>query len=743
MSEKYTSDTRGCPSVASMLSAAAHAVLPRVGAIRLPEDDAPPFVSGSLPDLPYDDTVLLAAQLGAESATAKLVLLRRLMRSHNIGVYIVPSEDEHHLEYTALADRRREYLSGFSGSAGVAVVTLDDAATLSGAAALLTDGRYFLQAERQLDLRHWRLLKQGAAGHPTWQQYAIDAATSSRFLRVVSCDPRLVSLAVGQHFERAAKRRRFEFKPLGVNLVDEMWLGKPQRSLEPVYVLEKEYSGRSVREKVGDVRAAVGAVALAPTALQALEVAPMPALAPGPPAEPFLRAEPGSLTADVVASGAFNASAAALSGTASDAYSLVIAGLDEIAWLLNLRCDADIPFSPVFFAYAILTPAALSVYIDPRKVTPAVERHLLVAGVTLLPYTQFYADLARVRNPILPDRAAALYALATASATPPAAYRSVVANLKIVKNATELRNARLAQAKDLLAFVVFAAWLDHELVARGNAARVTEYDAACKIYAIRARLPHFKGLLYETISSTGPNAAMIHYAPTRDNHRDIDTRTPYLIDSGAHYLEGTTDITRTYMFAATVPPQYRKWYTLVLRGHLAVAMAKFPPHLPATGTLLDAYARQPLWNEGLDFNHGTGHGVGAFGNVHEGPLYILTSAGTADGAPDLFQPGGILTDEPGYYVDGHCGFRIESELEIVAESASFGRTRLGDPYLGFAYLTKVPFCRRLIDKALLLAAEVAWINRYHATVLRELGPQLLCVGERRAYDWLVNETQPV
>lgn len=714
MSEKPTSDTHGCPSVGAMLSAAARAVLPRAGAIRLPEDDPPPFASGSLPDLPYDDTVLLAAQLGAESAAAKLALLRRLMRTHNIGVYIVPSEDEHHLEYTALADRRREYLSGFSGSAGVAVVTLDDAATLSGAAALLTDGRYFLQAERQLDLRHWRLLKQGAAGHPTWQQYAIDAATSSRFLRVVSCDPRLVSLAVGLHFERAARRRRFEFEPLEVNLVDEVWRAKPQRSLEPVYVLGEEYSGRSVAQKVGDVRAAVGAITPAS-------------------AEPSPPAAPGSPTA-----AASDAAVAAASGA-----TLVITGLDEIAWLLNLRCDADIPFSPVFFAYAILSPAALSVYIDPRKLTPAVERHLLDAGVTLLPYTQFYADLARVRSPILPDRAAALYALATASATPPAAFRSVVANLKIVKNATELRNARVAQAKDLLAFVVFAAWLDHELVARGNAARVTEYDAACKIYAIRARLPHFKGLLYETISSTGPNAAVIHYAPTRDNHRDIDTRTPYLIDSGAHYLEGTTDITRTYMFAAAVPARYRKWYTLVLRGHLAVAMAKFPPHLPTTGTLLDAYARQPLWNEGLDFNHGTGHGVGAFGNVHEGPLYILTSAGTADGAPDLFQPGGIVTDEPGYYVDGHCGFRIESELEIVAESAGFGRTRLGDRYLGFAYLTKVPFCRRLIDKALLLAPEVAWINRYHATVLRELGPQLLRVGERRAYDWLVNETQPV
>lgn len=217
-----------------------------------------------------------------------------------------------------------------------------------------------------------------------------------------------------------------------------------------------------------------------------------------------------------------------------------------------------------------------------------------------------------------------------------------------------------------------------------------------------------------------------------------------MIDSGAHYLEGTTDITRTYMFGkyAYKNKDYSKWYSLVLKGHLSVAMAKFPPGSSQTGTILDAYARQPLWNEGLDFNHGTGHGVGAFGNVHESPLYISTTSGGANFL-DLFKPGGILTDEPGYYVAGKCGFRIESELEIITCKDKFGKTRSGENFLGFGYLTKVPFCKNLIDKTYLSPLEVNWINDFHKSVFEEFGHKLLEIGDKRAYKWLAKETSPL
>ncbi|EMG48700.1 hypothetical protein G210_0691, partial [Candida maltosa Xu316] len=216
----------------------------------------------------------------------------------------------------------------------------------------------------------------------------------------------------------------------------------------------------------------------------------------------------------------------------------------------------------------------------------------------------------------------------------------------------------------------------------------------------------------------------------------------YLIDSGAHYLEGTTDITRTYKFGDDgLRESDRLYYSLVLKGHLSLAMSKFPPNDKSTGTILDAFARQPLWNKGLDFNHGTGHGVASFGPVHEGPLYISTTTGGPSNG--VFQPGAIVTDEPGFYIDNEVGFRIESELEIIEFEDSAGKTRQGQNFLGFNYLTKVPFCRKLIDKEQLSGIEIRWINEYHESIRNEFGAKLLELKEKRAYDWLVNETQPI
>ena len=630
------------------------------------------------------------------SGSVKLYELRKLMKKHNIAVYLIPSEDEHQSEYTAQADKRREYLCGFTGSAGICVVTLDDFNTLAGEAALSTDGRYFLQAEKVLDAKLWRLLKQGVAGSPSWQEYAFQKAAENRFSNVISCDPKLLSLKTGQSIASAQTIRSFQFVPLGSeNLVDVVWgLERPRRSTDAVYELPLDFSGETTENKLARVRQ-------------------------------FLKIR--------------------------NASHLLVTALDDIGWLLNLRADSDIPFSPFFFAYVIVTTDSVVLYADPRKLKNVKNYLDSILGLLAKPYDHFYLDLASLKTTtdnadiklILPSKDACNYALLDSLprsvSRETIEYDSVISVMKLTKNKTELFNARMAQAKDSLLFIILASWLESKLLYQKK--RVTEYQVAQKIYQIRARFPNFKGLSYETIASTGPNAAIIHYAPSKKGSSVLDIKTPFLLDSGAQYLEGTTDITRTYKFGDSGPmDQYRRFYTLVLKGHLNVALAKFPGGTGFTGTFLDAYAHQPLWNEGLDFSHGTGHGVGSFGNVHESPLYFSRPAGGVS-LHDYFVKGAILTDEPGYYVDGKYGFRIESELEVIECPSSFGKTSGGQRYLGFEYLTLVPFCINLIEKTYLTISEKKWINKYHSSIRAKLGPKLLTMGEKKAYRWLLKETR--
>lgn len=647
-----------------------------------------------LPDLPYSNLKVVSSLTPGE----KLAKIRNLMKKYGIAVYLVPSEDEHQSEETGLSEKRREFLSGFTGSAGICVVTLDSVETMEGEAALSTDGRYFLQAEKQLDSKHWRLLKQGMAGYPTWQEFAFAKAAKSEVSNVISCNPKILSLYLGEYFTSMLRQKGVQFKPLlEVDLVDQIWSSeKPKRLLKPVYYLPLEFAGELASSKIARVRE-------------------------------YLQ-EKG-------------------------ATQLVITALDDIGWLLNLRSDVDIPFSPFFYSYVILTREQVVLYAQDEKLIEVQNYLTSIEGLTIKSYELFYSDLGSLKSTVtqsdmkivLPSKDACNYALLVSIpdsiAKRTIIYDSVVATMKLFKNPTELFNTKIAQSKDSLAFIIFSAWLEQQLVHKK--AKVNEWEAAQKIYSIRSKLPNFKGLSYETISSTGPNAAIIHYAPSASEYSDIDPTVPYLIDSGAQYLEGTTDITRTYKFGNDgLTDRHKKFYTLVLKGHLAVAMAKFPAGSTATGTVLDAYARQPLWNEGLDFNHGTGHGVGSFGNVHEGPLYILTTAGGAN-RQDLFKKGAILTDEPGYYVDGECGFRVESELEIVETDSSFGKTRNGGSYLKFNYLTKVPFCRKLIDLNYLDPVEITWINEFHKAVCAEFGPKLKRLGDKRAYAWLLKETKSI
>lgn len=620
-----------------------------------------------LPDIPYTSKVWTEL-----TPKVKLYRLRKLMAKHKIGVYIIPSEDEHHSERTMQADKRVEFISGFTGGTGICVVTLDKEESLEGKAVLSTDGRFFLQADDELDPDYWKLLKQKTQGYPSWQEYVIQESANNSFSKVISCDPKLISASIGKSLEKLGS-----FKPLKHNLVDIVWAPeRPKYPLNEVYELDIKYSGEFSDSKLDKIR------------------------------EMLI--------------------------TTNNDY-LIVSALDDISWLLNLRCDGDFEFAPFFKCYALVTVDKLILYMDESKILSKDMEFFLIK-----PYDNFFGDMKKLdfsARIIVSEYSS--YALIKSLKSNNITYKSVISYLKIYKNKTELFNAKIAQHKDSLAFIILLSWLEDQLLNKKSI--VNEYEAVKKIYSVRSRFPNFKGHANAAISSSGRNTSVIHYAPTKEINWLINPDDIYLLDSGAQYLEGTTDITRTYKFGyKNITLEDTKYYTLVLKGHLAVSMAKFPG-TSQTGTLLDGFSRQPLWDLGLDFNHGSGHGIGSFGQIHEGPLFILTTS-AGPNKEDLFRPGGLLTIEPGYYIDGIKGYRIESEIEIIETEL---KSRTGDFLLGFNYLTKVPFCRKLIDTRYLTINEIEWINEYYKAIRDECGPSLLNMDEEVAYNWLMKETEPL
>ncbi|ODQ82737.1 hypothetical protein BABINDRAFT_159254 [Babjeviella inositovora NRRL Y-12698] len=608
------------------------------------------------------------APVSVYDSTEILRRLREHMSDHGVGVYIIPSEDEHQSEYTADADKRRGYVSGFDGSAGVAIVA-------SKHAALSTDGRYFLQAEQQLDA-NWELLKQATPGYPTWQSWALmqilDGHTEYRSLGI---DPRLISKASGDYLAEMCARHRIELKLVYDNLVDSVWTNKPERSTVPVYELPLAYSGETSASKLARIQEHL---------------------------------------------------------TASSAEGTVISALDEIAWIFNLR-GTDIAFSPVFFAYSIITPSKVVLYINQVKLGPATRKHLAELGVEIKDYARVWEDitLVFVQGKVILPQSASYALVARLPALVPYELASFVEDWKAIKNPVELENAQIAQTKDSIATIQLFAWLDAQL-RKGR--RVTEWDVAVKIAKLRAKQPHYKGLSYETISSSGPNGAIIHYAPTAEHHAVIDLRQLFLLDSGAQYLEGTTDITRTVHFGKPTSEE-KVYYTAVLQGHLNLAREVFPGNGSVTGQNLDILARTPLWRLGVDYKHGTGHGIGSFLGVHEGPIGIgSNSSGKTN--PARLAVGNVLSDEPGFYKDGEYGIRIESDLAIVES----GRESNGTKFLKFDYMTQVPFARNLVNWETLSGEERAWIGEYYKELRRVLKPRLLELGDKRAWKWLDKET---
>ncbi|KAF4835289.1 putative Xaa-Pro aminopeptidase P [Colletotrichum siamense] len=611
------------------------------------------------------------------NTTGRLSTLRELMKERNIDVYVIPSEDSHSSEYIAGCDARREFISGFSGSAGCAVVTLDRAA-------LATDGRYFNQASKQLD-QNWLLLKQGLQDVPTWQEWSAEQSAGGK---VVGVDPELITASIAKKLAEKIKRcGGSDLVALDENLVDLVWAkDRPARPKNPVVVLPETFSGKDVKSKLKDLR-------------QDLEK--------------------------------------------KNSHAFVVSMLDEIAWLFNLRGD-DIPYNPVFFSYAIITNESATLYIDKSKLGEATRAYLSDNGIAIESYESIFEAISALRSSV--DRAddglvSKRFIISTKASW--ALKRSLggdglvdevhspIGDSKAVKNKTEMAGMRACHIRDGAALIEYFAWLEDQLVAKK--AVLDEVQAADKLEQLRSKHKDYVGLSFDTISSTGANAAVIHYKPERGACSVIDPNAIYLCDSGAQFLDGTTDTTRTLHFGQ--PTEAEKLaYTLVLKGNIALDTAIFPKG--TTGFALDCLARQHLWREGLDYRHGTGHGVGSYLNVHEGPIGIGTRVQFAEVA---LAPGNVVSIEPGFYEDGSYGIRIENVAMVteVKTKHSFG----DKPYLGFEHVTMVPYCQNLIEPSLLTAEEKKWLNAHNADIFQKTRD--FFAHDPLTLAWLTRETQPL
>ena len=574
---------------------------------------------------------------------ARLQALRTALDAAGVDGFILPRGDEHLGEYVAACNERLAWLTGFTGSAGLAIV-------LPETAAVFSDGRYTLQLAEQTDASLWS--RQHSIEQPpeAWLARHLTASRSR-----IGYDPWLMSPDALARFETALKEKGGVPVPLQPNPVDALWTDRPAPPMEAARPHPPEYAGRDSAAKRHEI-------------------------------------------------------AAVLKQAGQQA--VVLTDPASIAWLLNLR-GADVPFTPLALGFAILRDdEGVVLFMHPGKLDAGM-RHWLGNGVQLEPPEALPAALSALAGQTVrldAGGSAAWFAqrLREAGATVSAASDPVLL-AKSRKNAVEQAGARSAHHRDGVALCGFLHWLDESGVGQ------TEMALAAKLDGFRAASPLYRGESFPAISGSGPNGAIIHYRVTPETDRTLAADEVYLIDSGAQYPDGTTDVTRTiWSGPGPAPDAVREHYTRVLRGHVAVAATRFPQGAP--GARLDSLARAPLWEIGLDYDHGTGHGIGSFLSVHEGPCSIHPRN---QGVP--LEPGMILSDEPGYYRTGAYGMRIENLL--LVQDAPLAEPD-GRRFLAFETLTLAPFDRRLIEVALLHGHDRAWIDRYHARVLSEVGPAL-------------------
>lgn len=672
---------------------------------------------------------------------------------------IVPTADAHGSEYIASCDARREFITNFTGSSGTAVVTLKEAA-------LWTDGRYFLQADAQLDKCHWIMMKDRQPETPTvgeWLNKCL--ASGSR----IGADPYTLSYDEWIKLEKELSQSGNVLTSTPVNLIDEIWSRRPPRPAEPVLPLNMSFTGKRWQDKIESIRNEM---------------------------------------------------------THKEAAILVLTALDDIAWLFNLR-GSDIPFNPVFFAYAIISMDKVYLFIDDSKLSSSALAHLQTNNGLDDPMDTMSSSSSSERSTpssVVPNvgndgtnrsspspqqmvtncstgnnnrsceveiRSYDLvadfirsyiaknstgrvwisnqssYALVNLI---PESRRiitrvSPVALQKSVKNSVEIGGMRRAHIKDAVALCEFFAWLEDEIVNHGHhhgrsrkvsnpaaspsstssgssslssgtsSSIIDELAVDAKLEEFRRQQDDYMGPSFQTIAGVGPNSAIIHYQSKEETNRPITTDEIFLLDTGAQFRDGTTDITRTVHFG-TPTAHERECLTRVVKGHISLATARFPRLI--VGQLLDSYARRSLWDVGLDYNHGTGHGVGSFLNVHEGPSSISNRTNPNDSGivEDM-----VFSNEPGYYESGNFGIRIESLVITKKIDLKFNFNDRG--YLGFETITLVPIQTKLLDPSLMTREEIEWIDQYHQQCRDIVGKELEQQGRTRALQWLIKETEPM
>ena len=590
----------------------------------------------------------------------RITALRQLMKEKKIDVYIVPSSDNHQSEYVGDYFKVREYITGFTGSAGTAVITQKEAG-------LWTDGRYFIQAESELAGSGVKLYKIGNPDVPTVGEYLETVLPENGTL---GFDGRVIAMSKGNEYAE-----KFAYKNVHIedrfDLIDMIWDERPSLSNNPVFLLDETYTGESIASKLKRVREEMRKV---------------------------------------------NASAH------------LLITLDDIAWLLNMR-GSDIAYTPVVLCYAIVMLDCVHLFISEAKLSDEIKYHFANNNILLHPYNDVYAFTQKLSSDevVLLDPARLNYTLY--NSIPASVKRVEQLNpcilMKAVKNDVEIENIKKAHVKDAVAHTRFMYWLKNTI----GRETITELSASNMLYKLRKEQEHFLWPSFDPISAFGSNAAMCHYSSSEETNVELKEGDLYLSDTGGNYMEGSTDITRTYAIGE-INVSLKRDYTNVLRGNLALAKARFL--YGCTGQNVDILARQYLWNDNLDYKHGTGHGVGYLLSIHETSANI--SWQNVESTSRKLEHGMVVTNEPGIYVEGSHGIRLENELLVRK-----GLENEYGQFMHFEILTLVPFDLDAIDASLLREDEKTQLNEYHKLVFDTVSPYL----NNNEREWLERYTRAI
>lgn len=587
----------------------------------------------------------------------RLSALRELMKKRGVDAYLVPTDDFHASEYVGDYFKCRKYITGFTGSAGTAVITED-------MAGLWTDGRYFIQAAQQLEGTSVTLFKMGEPGVPTVHEFLKDKLTEGMCL---GFDGRTVSAAEADQLKTLLSDKNIRFS-VEEDLIGEIWTDRPELSCEPVMELDVKWTGESRADKCRRIR-------------HKME----------------------EKQADV----------------------FVLTSLDDIAWLLNIRGN-DIHCCPVVLSYLVMTKEEILLFANENAFSKEIQENLHSDGVILKPYDDVYSYAKTITSEktVILSRKCANSRLVNSIPSEVSILDEENLTLlpKAVKNETEVENERTAHIKDGVAVTKFMYWLKQNV----GKIKITELSAADYLFDLRKQQENFLGNSFDPIVSYGGHAAICHYSPSPETDIPLEPKGLALCDTGGHYLEGTTDITRTIALGELTEKE-KKYFTIVLKGHLNLSDAKF--RYGCCGQNLDYIAREPLWRLGEDYNHGTGHGVGYLLNVHEGPNSFRWKLSSA-----VLEEGMITSNEPGYYVENEFGIRHENLIVCKkAEETAFGQ------FMCFENLTMVPFDLDAVEPALLTDHEKELLNAYHRDVYEKISPYL----NEEEKEWLKESTRAI